>query len=182
MSKQPRPAEPPVTPAFPSGRPPWLGFLPRFLFSADQPKLAYIFKAWLLALLPSLALVGLVAAATDGPAGPEFALPGRLFVLLVVIVAPLLDTLLMIPPLWLLNRIGGPAFAAAGSALLWAGFHSLAAPLWGLVVWWPFLILSIAFLTWWKRGTASAILVVTSIHALQNAVAAALPFVLNQTM
>ena len=66
--------------AFPSGRPQILAFLPRFLFSADQPKLAYIIKAWLLALLPSLMLASLVAAAAGAAAGPEFPLPGPAFV------------------------------------------------------------------------------------------------------
>jgi membrane protease YdiL (CAAX protease family) len=121
---------------------------------------------------PSLVLAGLVAAATGGAAGPEFPLPGRWFVVLAVLVAPLVETLLMIPVLWLLDRTAGPGAAAVGSALLWAAFHSLASPLWGLVAWWGFLILSIAFLTWWKRGTGAAILIVTAIHTLQNAVAA----------
>lgn len=152
---------------------------PAFLFSSDQPKSAYILKAWLLALLPSLAIGALIAAVTAGEAAPSFPLPAPLFVLLVVAVAPILETLIMVPPLLGLSRLAGPVPAAIGSALLWAALHSLAEPLWGLVVWWPFLILSIALLTWRPRGLATAILVVSAIHALQNAVAAALPFVLN---
>lgn len=156
-----------------------MAFLPRFLFSADRPMPGYIAKAWLLALLPTLALVGLVVALVEAPAGPEFALPARLVVPVVILVAPFVETLLMIPPLWLLSRFVGPGPAAAASALLWAALHSLAAPLWGLVIWWPFLILSIAFLTWWKKGTGIAILVVTAIHALQNAAVLALPLILG---
>jgi hypothetical protein len=57
---------------------------------------------------------------------------------------------------------------------LWGVAHSLAAPLWGLIVWWPFLIFSIALLTWRERGLLPAIAVVTTIHGLQNATAAIL--------
>jgi hypothetical protein len=43
--------------------------------------------------------------------------------------------------------------------------------LWGLVVWWPFLILSAIFLVWRsERGLGTAILMTTAVHALQNAV------------
>jgi len=81
----------------------------------------------------------------------------------------------MIPPLWALNRIAGAGPAAIGSALLWGVSHSLAVPVWGLVVWWPFLILSVALLTWRRRGLGTAVLLVAGIHAMQNAVALALP-------
>ncbi|HEX8641283.1 MAG TPA: hypothetical protein VF704_09025 [Allosphingosinicella sp.] len=165
--------------AFPSGRPRSLRFLPRFLFSPEGGAPAYVVKAWLLALLPSLAIGAAIAYLTSGEAGPEFRLPAPLFMLLVVAVAPLLETLIMIPPLLGLARLAGPGRAAIGSAFLWALFHSLAQPLWGLVVWWPFLILSVALLTWRQRGIGTAILVVTVIHMLQNAVAAALPYLLG---
>ena len=50
--------------------------------------------------------------------------------------------------------------------------RGLSAPAWGLIAWWGFLILSIAFLTWRRAGPGRAILVVFAIHALQNALAA----------
>jgi len=160
---------------FPAGRPLPLRFLPRFLFLATRP-LGYVFKAWLLILLPTLALAVAVTYLVGDPGQPPVRLPEPMFILLVVGVAPFLETLLMLPPLWLLNRYAGPGPAVIGSALLWAGAHSLAEPLWGLVVWWAFLVLSAALLTWWERGLVTTVLVVTAIHTLQNAVAAALAF------
>lgn len=158
-----------------AGRPSYLSFLPRFLFSTDQPKPAYIGKAWLLALIPSLILsatIGLLAPLAERP---DFAFDGVMLpvvLLLLVVVGPLVETLLMIPPLLLLERVAGPGPAVIGSAILWGVVHSLAAPAWGLVTWWPFLILSIAMLTWRRRRLGTAVLVVTFIHGLQNGVAA----------
>jgi hypothetical protein len=150
-----------------------LGFLPRFLFSATEP-IGYIVKAWLLVLLPTLALAAAVTYLIGDPAARPVELPEPMFILLVVGVAPFLETLLMLPPLWLLSRFAGPEWAVVGSALLWAGAHSLAEPVWGLVVWWAFLVLSAALLTWRERGLWIAVLLVTAIHTLQNIVAAAL--------
>ncbi|MDQ4087790.1 MAG: hypothetical protein M3177_07260 [Pseudomonadota bacterium] len=166
--------------AFPAGRPRHLAFLPKFLFSAAEPKLGYVVKAWLLALVPSLALALAVTVAVGGAEPPPDEMRDPRFIFLVVAVSPPLETLLMIPPLWALEQRLGATRAVVGSALIWAALHSLASPLWGLVVWWPFLILSTALLTWRQRGIARAVLLVTAIHVLQNAVAAALPLVLTR--
>ncbi len=46
--------------------------------------------------------------------------------------------------------------------------HSLVAAPWGLVIWWPFLIFSIVFLTWRKRSLGAAFALPMLIHGLQN--------------
>ena len=165
--------------AFAAGRPPYLAFLPAFLFAPDPRPLRYIARAWPLALLPSLALAMLVGYAAGGGSAPPMDFPAPLFLALVVLFAPLTETLLMIPILWLLRRFLAPGPAAVGSALVWATLHSLTVPLWGLVVWWPFLILSVAFLAWRERGLWTAVFLVTGIHALQNATIAALSLALS---
>jgi len=162
-----------------SGRPRSLAFLPEFLFAAEGSRLRYAVKAWLLALLPSLALAGLIDLAAPASGTPDFPVGGATFLALVLVVAPLAETLLMVPPLWALARLAGPGAAAIGSALLWAGLHSLAVPLWGLVVWWPFLILSVVLLTWRRRGLGTALLMVAGIHAMQNATSLALALLLH---
>ena len=162
-------------PAFPAGRPRLLRFLPRFLFSATEPA-AYVVKAWLLVLVPTLALGAAVQPLAGESAPVPAAMAKPLFILLFVLVGPFLETLLMVPLLWLLKRFAGPVLAVPGSALLWAGAHSLAAPVWGLVVWWAFLVLSTAMLAWRERGVSTAVLLVTAIHGLHNMVAAAMAF------
>lgn len=148
--------------------PDYLTWLPRFLFDTDKVPERYIGKAWLVALLPSMALSALVSQVAPQGSHPSIHIYGLVSVLLIVVVSPILETLLMIPPLLGLNRLFGPGIAVVASALLWGAAHSLSAPAWGLVVWWPFLVLSIALLTWRRAGLGRAILVVFAIHALQN--------------
>ena len=116
-------------------------------------------------------LVGLIA--TDA-AQPQFPGEAQSLVLLVVLAGPALETLLLAGPLLLLDRFFGPGPAAVGSALIWAVVHSLVVPTWGLVIWWPFLIMSIAFLTWRRRGLLWALGAAFAIHALQNGFAVGL--------
>ena len=150
------------------GRPPYLAWLPRFLFETDSVPARYVAKAWLAALIPSIALSALVRLVAADAAAPQF--PGEAvpLVLFVVFVGPALETLLLALPVLGLNRLFGPGPAVVGSALIWAVVHSLVAPAWGLVIWWPFLIMSIAFLTWRRQGLVMALAVAFAIHALQN--------------
>jgi hypothetical protein len=167
-------------PASLPGRPSYLSFLPDFLFSTDSVKARYVARAWALALVPSLLLAILISLIAPGAKQPEFVVDGPLTIAFLVVVGPLIETLLMIPPLLLLNRFAGPGPAVVGSALLWGVLHSLQAPVWGLVAWWLFLIFSIAFLTWRSRGLVTAFLLVTAIHGLQNSVPAALLLLMDQ--
>ena len=154
-------------PALP-GRPAYLAWLPRFLFDTDSVPFRYVAKAWLAALLPSIALSALVQAIAADAATPQFPGEAGSLVLFVVFVGPALETLILAVPLLLRDRLLGPGPAVVGSALLWGVVHSLVAPVWGLVIWWAFLIMSIAFLTWRRRGLLWALGVAFAIHALQN--------------
>ncbi|HEY0130079.1 MAG TPA: hypothetical protein VGB57_01650 [Allosphingosinicella sp.] len=151
-----------------AGRPAWLAWLPRFLFETDPFPARYVAKAWLTALLPSIALSALVRLIAADAAALQFPGEAAPLILLVVFVGPALETGLLALPLLALNRFLGPGPAVVGSALIWAVAHSLVAPVWGLVIWWPFLIMSIAFLTWRRQGLLWALGVAFAIHALQN--------------
>ena len=156
--------------SWPEGRPRALAFLPRFLFADAQPAWRYVLYAWPVVLLPALALGYMASKLFPALAGPQLGGASALVITLgVVVFSPLIETLIMTGPVWLLDRLFGPVAAVAGSALLWAGAHSLAAARWGLVVWWPFLIFSIAYLTWRHRGYWRAVAVVFVLHALNNA-------------
>ena len=152
------------------GRP--LGWLlPPFLFDTRQPWVAYLLKAWLLAFLPSVALGAIITTLAPAAPAPEFGGTGLGVYLLVVLFAPAAETLLLVPPLLLLRRLFGDTAAIVGSAMLWALLHSWAAPIWGLVVWWPFLVFSTIVLAWRRRSLATGMLTAAAIHALQNAIA-----------
>jgi hypothetical protein len=160
------------------GRPAYLRFLPDFLFHADANKARYVAKAWLLVLLPAIALSALVTWLAPTAPAPDIPLRGPMLpvmILLLVAIGPLIETLLMMPVLLIVDRFAGPGGPAViANAALWGVLHSLQAPTWGLVVWWPFLVMSIAFLTWRPHGLVTAILLVTAIHGLQNSVSAAI--------
>jgi membrane protease YdiL (CAAX protease family) len=166
------------------GRPVYLAFLPDFMFDADGNRPRYIVKAWLLALIPSI-LLSIVVSLLAPNAGPvEIPLRGEmlpLMILLLVVIGPLLETLLMTPVVIGVNRVAGPGPAVVANAVLWGVLHSLQRPIWGLVVWWPFLILSVALLTWRPRGIVTAMVLVTCIHGLQNSVTAAVLLFMDAT-
>ena len=152
-------------------RPFYRRFLPAFLFDADQPWPLYVAKGWLLTLLPSLALGLLVSMVVQpGPGGlPSFELPEWILFIGLVLFAPSVETLLMLGPLLLLRRLFGAGPAVVGSSALWGGLHSLSAPAWGLVAWWPFFIFSAVLLFWRSHGRLwRGVGLVILIHALQN--------------
>jgi hypothetical protein len=149
-------------------------FLPAFLRDTGHSKPAYVVKAWLLTLLPSLALAMIAGAVVGEEKGPNFGQPGYVLFFLLVVFAPVVETLIMVPPLLVLNRLFGPTPAMLLSALGWGVAHSLHAPVWGFVVWWPFLIFSAILLIWREKGLGRAMLIVIAVHALQNMVPALL--------
>lgn len=150
-----------------AARPRPLAFLPATLF---EPRRAgrYVLVTWALAFFPSL-LLSAIASQLVPEAGPKFpdVDPGLLLFLLVVF-APVIETLIMGTILLLLNRSLGFLPAILISSLGWGIAHSLEAPAWGLVIWWPFLIFSTTFLVWKRRSLGAAFGMPMVIHGLQN--------------
>ena len=97
-----------------------------------------------------------------------FVVSGPATVVLLVIVSPLIETLIMAAILELLLRFLPPVAAIVLSAIGWGIAHSMVAPAWGLVIWWPFLIFSTLYVTWSKRSIWMAVAIVFAVHALQN--------------
>ena len=161
----------------PAARGPLLGRLPEFLFRSDRHKLAYVLQAWLLALVPSIALSSLLAATTTTLGaevrGPDIEVHTPVLLAALVFIGPLLESIVMGGALLLLDRWFGASRAVLASAVLWGLLHSAVSPLWGLVVWWPFLIFSIVFLTWRGSGFWLGVAMATAVHGLQNGAAGA---------
>jgi membrane protease YdiL (CAAX protease family) len=150
-----------------------LSFLPAPLLEPRRPALA-IFLGWATAFFPSIALAALVSWSLPGAAQPEFKIDGGLALFLLVVFAPIVETLVMGSVLLILLRLVGPAAAAVISALAWAVAHSLMAASWGLVIWWPFLIFSTSFVVWRQRSLLAAFAVPAAVHALHNLLPAVL--------
>jgi hypothetical protein len=143
---------------------------------AKQPQapLRYIFVAWVMATVPAL----MVAFVLDciGARSPHSAINSELerwlFYITAILLAPVIETLMMIPVFGVLRfftqRMGWLCF---WSATAWAAYHGVFSWTWGLTVFWIFFVLSFAFLTWEPRGKKWAFLVTALIHSLNNSVA-----------
>lgn len=92
----------------------------------------------------------------------------------VAVLAPLIETPLLIALLALLPARMGIVPRAAVSALVWGGLHALIAPFWFFGVVWAFFVFSCGYLVWrpesFRHGFAAAALP----HALQNLAAYAM--------
>ena len=155
-----------MTPARTLDAPP-VGWLPLALREPRRPLLA-IALGWLFAFVPSLALSAAAQTLFPSLEGPDFPMSGTVALLMLVVFAPLGETLIMGGVLTLLLRFMAPVPAILTSAAGWGLAHSLQAPAWGLVIWWPFLIFSTLFVVWRGRGFWTAIGLVSLVHGLQN--------------
>ena len=148
---------------------PWLL---RWPFDTRISMRRYVLRTGLISLLPSLALIFILALSgiITEETGPAFEGSPVELIVLIVIVGPPIETLLMGLGLRLLSFITKRSVPlAAMSALVWACVHSIAAPAWGLGVIWPFFVFSCSYLAWRQRGWWRAILVTSCVHAFQNA-------------
>jgi hypothetical protein len=145
----------------------FLRFLPSPLREPRRAWLA-VLTGWALSIVGSLALAALSKAIAPALPTPEFPLKGPIAFLMLVVFAPLLETLIMAGFLSLFLRFMPPAAAILLSAGGWAIAHSLEAVGWGLVIWWPFLIFSTLFVVWRQRGFWAGVGVAAATHALQN--------------
>jgi hypothetical protein len=144
-----------------------LNFLPRPVREPQRPLLA-LALAWLLTYPLSIALAGVVSVMIPDAPQPQFDMSGATALILLVVFAPVVETLIMGGVLLILLRLVRPPVAVLLSALGWGIAHSMGAPTWGLVIWWPFLIFSTLFVTWRSRGLLAAFAMPAIAHGLHN--------------
>lgn len=155
------------SPAWQAGRGP-LAVLPALLFRDRRAWLA-ILVGWLLTIGGSLILSWIIEHLAPGHPGPDLGdTSGPIKLFLVAGFSPVVETLIMAAVLTLLLYVLKGWQAVLASSLLWGIAHSLATPLWGAVIWWPFLIFSTLYVTWRPRGFWVAVGVVIAVHVLQN--------------
>jgi len=147
----------------------FLNLLPAFL---REPRRAWLVipVAWLASIIGSLALAALVqsiaphAQSVEVPKG----LPPWLIIFGFAIFSPVVESILMGLGLKLLLRWLAPGQAIFTSAIVWGILHSLQVPVWGLALWWPFVIFSTLFVVWQQRGFWTGVGVAAATHFLQN--------------
>lgn len=131
----------------------------------------YVLRTGVISVVPSLIIawtLAVVGVITE-ESGPEFKGPAVVLLITMIIVAPVIETLLMVPVLWVLSFITKrKVWLALMCAIVWAGLHSLAAPVWGLVVFWPWFVFSCSYLAWRERGWWRAFFITACVHAFHN--------------
>lgn len=141
--------------------------LSTILPSPERP-LRTILLAWPFVSLPAILLAAIVSTLFPTAPSPMFPGPALEMFLAVVVIAPVVETIVMAAVLELLVRRVSHLVAILLSAAGWATVHSLQAPTWGLVIWWPFLVFSALYMTWRSRDPDWALLVPMAVHALNN--------------
>lgn len=141
--------------------------LPRALL---EPASAWrtVAVGWLLAFPASILLAGAIHFLLPDAKGPDFPVGGGLALFLLVVFSPVLESLIMGGVLLILLRFMPPTWAVIVSAVGWGAAHSAEAWIWGLIIWWPFLIFSTVFVTWRSRSLWAAFGLPMLIHGLQN--------------
>ncbi len=141
----------------------------RSLSNCNQSRIRYLGLA-LLVDLPVALGVGLVLNWVTGTTWPEFpadSLP-RILVAMCVF-APLVETFGMAVIIWVLRRfIKRTEYLPWITALICAGLHSLSKPLWGIEIFWSFVIFSLCYITWEKKSLLQAFSMTAILHALHN--------------
>lgn len=140
----------------------------RSMFDVQQSRAAYLGRALILDLPVTFAVASLIYLVT-GDTGPEFK-GGPLTLLFVIcVLAPLIETAIMIPIFGALRWFTrDEALLAALSTLIWALLHSAGHLLHGLGVFWGFFLFSICYLQWSKRSRRQAYCMTAALHALHN--------------
>ena len=144
----------------------WFGWT----IEPERPALT-ILIAFALSLGGSLALAALIGALLPEAQAPDFSWylgKGMFTVVVLALITPAIETLILAGIASTLLRWMRPVHAVLLSSLGWALAHSTSAPIWGLVIWWPFLIFATLYLVWKKRSLWWGLFIPFAIHALQN--------------
>lgn len=140
------------------------------LQSSDKPLWQYIPVAVLLSIVPAYLIS--ITIFTFFPnieqVAQEFG--GILGIFSIAVLAPLIESIMMLPLLILLQKLTGNRWiiSAIVSALIWAALHSIFNMVWGFQIVWSFFIFSIVMLTWLKKSKMVAVAVTAWVHAIQN--------------
>jgi hypothetical protein len=142
------------------------------LYDTKASGAGYALRAWLIAVIPALLyFFALVYLGVDSLRPPTGALdPG--YAGYSILVAPLLETALMLPFAFLIKLLI-PRHGLV-QILLLAAICALAHKIGGgwqqvIASFWPFLIYSVTLTTWLKRSSSAAFVLTALVHALYNA-------------
>ena len=102
---------------------------------------------------------------------PDIKIDSIFMLIIVVIVAPLIETLILAVFFMLIPRRLGLVKRAIISAILWGILHALSAPLWFIGVIFSFFVFSCGYLVWRQKSFACAFVAALLPHVFVNFVA-----------
>ncbi len=146
---------------------PPLTWLPKALLEPSNA-LRAIAVGWLLAFPASIVLAAVGHWIAPDAKTPDFEISGLAAIGMLVLFSPIVETLIMGSVLLVLLRFLSPTWAVIASAIAWGIVHSIAAPIWGAIIWWPFLIFSTLFVAWRSRSLMLAFVMPATVHGVQN--------------
>lgn len=148
------------------------------LRNTDQAMLSYVWRAWLIAFIPSLVLGAIATSAFASlghkDPGPDYSSLME-FAIFGVLIAPWLETIIMWPILSILKRIFRKTlWAALACGALFGALHVAGGPHFsqGVATTWGFFVLSLCFLEWRKKSRGRAIIVTALVHTCTNGLVA----------
>jgi hypothetical protein len=151
-----------------------MGIENKFPFSTlrntDQPATLYILKAFLIALIPAMVISAYVTSLQQFELRHvETSTTGFIDFLAVVIVAPVVETIIEIFVIVLLLKyINEKTLVVLISGFLWAFLHSTQLPIWGMTIFWSFIVSAIVCIEFLKYSKRRAFLIATAVHMAQN--------------
>lgn len=113
-------------------------------------------------------LLNAVLPKLEQPDFSAFVGKGFVTVIAVAVITPFIETLILAATCSILLRFLRPELAILLSAFGWALAHSYQAPLWGLVIFWPFIVFSTLYVVWKQRSLTLGILMPFAAHFLHN--------------
>lgn len=141
----------------------------RALFDTSQAPSVYIVKAFGISIIPIMLLAFILLSIFPEAQEPEYSTIGVSAYFGAVIFSPLVETLLLWGIILIIsNFIKSTWGIAILSAFICGVFHSLLAPMWGVIIFWSFVVFSISFIEWRKISKKSAFFITMSIHMCQN--------------
>jgi membrane protease YdiL (CAAX protease family) len=145
----------------------------RMLANTDQPVRSYVWRAWLISIVPTL-FIGIIAVGVVGSVGyepPPINLPPGALIIVGLFFAPFEESFIMWPILWFLKLLfRKPHWVALASAVIWGVLHGLHNVAQGVVIIWAFFVLSLCFLAWEKKSKLTGIGVTALVHMCHNTV------------
>lgn len=148
----------------------FLRFLP---FPIREPRRAWLVLplCWVITLGGAALIasgLSLILPKVEQPDFSAFVGKGWFTVFVLAVATPFIETLILAATTSVLLRFIRADLAVLLSALGWGLAHSYQAPMWGLVIFWPFIIFSTLYVVWKQRSLAAAIAMPFAAHFLHN--------------